>query len=391
MRYQIRAVGRDGITRLTLDAASPEDARQQTRRQGCTPLKVRRDHLLQFPKRRFPVALFAQELVTLLNAGLGVVEAIEALAERHHEDLFRPVLADVLAKLRDGRALSSAFEAAPANFPRLFVETVRASERTGDLAEGLLRYGEHDRQVDVLRNRIISASIYPALLIALGTMVALFLLGYVVPRFAAIYSDVGRDTPLASRLLFEFGRFVGTHAWFFASSLLAGAALLTAGVAAPRSRQVLGATLRRLPLIRDRLRLYALSRFYRTAGMLVRGGIPLPRALDMAGSLLPSSLQEGLARALREIREGQSLSGSLATHALTTPIAFRMLRVGERSGEMGSMLERIASFYDEDLTRWLERFLRLFEPLLMIVIGTAIGLIVVLLYMPIFELAGGLQ
>ena len=140
-----------------------------------------------------------------------------------------------------------------------------------------------------------------------------------------------------------------------------------------------------------RLHLYQLARFYRSLGMLLRGGIPVVTALNMVSGLLQLSLRERLVLASANIREGLPISESMASNGLTTPVALRMLRVGERSGKMGEMMERIASFYEDEMARWVERFTKLFEPLLMVFIGLLIGAVVVLMYLPIFELAGSIQ
>jgi general secretion pathway protein F len=139
------------------------------------------------------------------------------------------------------------------------------------------------------------------------------------------------------------------------------------------------------------MRVYHLARFYRTAGMLLRGGTPLVTALGMVAGLLPPDLRARLARATVRIREGASISTAMDECDLATPVASRMLRVGEKSGDMAEMMERIAVFHDEELARWIEWFTRLFEPLLMALIGVVIGAIVVLMYLPVFELAGSLQ
>jgi general secretion pathway protein F len=139
------------------------------------------------------------------------------------------------------------------------------------------------------------------------------------------------------------------------------------------------------------MKLYQLARFYRTTGMLLRGGMPLVGSLDMAAGLLHPALRERLAAARRAITEGKPVAASLDEHGLTTPVALRMLAVGERGGNMGEMMDRAAAFHDEEIARWIEWFTRLFEPILMAVIGLIIGAIVILMYMPIFELAGNLQ
>ena len=153
----------------------------------------------------------------------------------------------------------------------------------------------------------------------------------------------------------------------------------------------LGALLWKIPSLGAQRTLFILARFYRTAGMLLMGGMPAVSALEMSGALLPAEQQGDLERTLADIRAGQPLSSTLARHHLTTPVAERLLRVGEQSGELASMCERIAQFHDEALERAIELFSKVFEPLLMLVVGGLIGLIVFLLYMPIFELAGSIQ
>ena len=159
----------------------------------------------------------------------------------------------------------------------------------------------------------------------------------------------------------------------------------------PAARRWLGAKLWKIPAVGSRMRLYQLARFYRTLGMLLRGGTPVVAAIDMASGLLAPALRPGLARAREAIREGRAISEAMSQHGLVTPVALRMLRVGERSGRMDEMMERIASFLDEEIARWVDWFTRLFEPLLMALIGVAIGAVVVLMYLPVFELAGSIQ
>ncbi|MCD6043572.1 MAG: Type secretion system domain protein, partial [Burkholderiales bacterium] len=254
----------------------------------------------------------------------------------------------------------------------------------------LSRYVAYAAQVDAVRRRVVHASIYPALLTVVGGMVALFLLLYVVPRFAHIYQERGADLPLFSRLLLEWGQAVDKNGaavfGMIAAALFLGVYVLRAqGV-----RRWLVDRLWRLPAVGERLKIYQLARFYRTIGMLLRGGMPLVRALDMGAELLHPVLRVRLAAASRAISEGRGVSQSLEAQGLVTPVALRMIAVGEKGGNMGEMLEQVAQFHDEELARWVEWFTRLFEPLLMALIGLVIGVIVLLMYMPIFELAGSL-
>jgi general secretion pathway protein F len=394
MQYEIRAVkANQGIVRLALDAVDEAAAREQARAQGFTVLSARAtrgfDGVGLRRAGRFPLLLFSQEMLALLAAGLSLGEVIDTMVVKETRAESRKLLAAVRDRLFEGRSLSAALEEHPRAFPPLYVATVRAAERTGDLPEALGRYIAYQERLDLVKKKVLSASIYPIVLIVVGGLVTLFLLGYVVPRFAGIYEDVGRELPLLSRLLIEWGRLLNASGELIAVAL---AAVLAAVVAFQReARRLAAESLARVPALGERMRVYHLARFYRTVSMLLRGGTPLPTALAMVAGLLPTQLRERLARAAARIREGGAISAALDAHGLTTPVALRMLRVGEKSGDMAAMMERIAVFHDEELARWIDWFTRLFEPLLMALIGVVIGAIVVLMYLPIFELAGTLQ
>jgi general secretion pathway protein F len=396
MHFEIRALREPGgVVSLALEAADRGDAERQARALGYLVLAVRvRRSLgdwLGVRRARFPLALFSQELIALLDAGLTLVESIETLAEKEHRDNIRKVLEALTQRLREGQTLSTALRQHPTLFPELYVATVSAAERTGDLSEALGRFVNYQSQMDLARRKLVSASIYPVTLLFVGGLVTIFLLTYVVPRFSRIYADVGRDLPLASRLLLEWGLMLERHglALFF---VLAGFAVAAVwAVTRPAVRLFAITLLMRVTAVRERLHVYQLARFYRTLGMLLRGGTPIVTALGMVEGLLAAAWRERLALAHVDVRSGHAISSAMESRGLTTPVALRMLRVGERTGKMGEMMERVAAFYDDEIARWMDWFTRLIEPLLMAVIGIVIGTIVVLMYFPIFELAGSLQ
>jgi general secretion pathway protein F len=395
MQLRLKAIGPDGLVEsIDFQAADEATARARLEERGYTVLSVRVQRPLAFWRRageRFPVALFSQELRVLLAAGLPLVEAIDTLAQKEPRGALRAILERIATTLREGRAFSSALEEFPGAFPPLYVATVRAAERTSDVGAALSRYVANAGQLDAIRRRVLSASIYPAVLLAVGTLVTIFLLSYVVPRFAHVYEERGGDLPVFSRLLLTWGKLVDAHGLLMLGVALAALVCGAYALGRPAVRARLGALLWRVPAVQARLKLYQLSRFYRTVGMLLRGGMPLVGALGMAGELLHPWLRQRLDVAVRAISEGHGVSASMEANGLTTPVALRMLAVGERSGNMGEMLESIAVFHDEELARWVEWFTRLFEPVLMAIIGLVIGVIVVMMYMPIFELAGSVQ
>jgi general secretion pathway protein F len=213
----------------------------------------------------------------------------------------------------------------------------------------------------------------------------------VVPRFAAVYQGGGRDLPWASQWLLSWGTFAGPNLGVLASAFVGGAVIGGCWVRAQWRRGGVSRALALLPAVRPRLQLLELSRLYLTLGMLVEGGIAVTRALALCRSVVSVGTADALELLRARVESGLPFSESLEAAGLSTPVAQRLLRVGEQSGQLGTMLTRTANFYDGETARWIDRFTRLFEPLLMAAIGLVIGLIVILLYMPVFDLAGSLQ
>ena len=398
MRFEIRAIQQgNAVTTLTLEAATAQEATDMVQSQGYAVLKVNPVASMQFTGltsgegRSFPLSLFSQELLTLLEAGLTVVEAIETLKEKQAKADRQRVLAQIVAYLYEGQSLSQAMERFPAIFPPLYIATVRASERTGDLPEALSRYVAYQSQIDVVKKKIVSAAIYPAVLAGAGVLVVIFLLGYVVPRFSRIFEDLGHQVPFMSRLLIRWGALVSDHGGTLLMVFVGTVAAFAFWLSRPESRAWLFELLTVIPTVGENYRVYQLARFYRTVGMLLRGGMSIMPSLAMTADLLRDPLRGQLTAAANQVREGMPISVAMEAHGLTTPVSLRMLRVGERTGRMGEMMERIARFYDDEIARWIDWFVRLFEPLLMAFIGIIIGGIVVMMYFPIFELAGSIE
>lgn len=339
----------------------------------------------------FPLLLFSQELLALLDAGLNLTEALATLHAKERQAMPRALLAEMLRSLREGRNFSDVLAALHEHFPPVYVATVRASERTGGLPQALARYIAYQLQFDTIRKKLVSAAIYPAMLLIVGGFVTLFLLGYVVPRFASVYESAGREMPWLSRMLLAFGQGVHDHWLFVGAALLGTVGLLVWGLSQPRGRALLFEQVLRFPWLAHRAAEFRLARFYRAVSLLLSSGIALPRAMGMVTGLLGPVQRERLAQCRLAVEQGQSLSVALLAAGLASPVAESLIKVGERSGQLAEMLERTARFQDEDFARWVDWASRLLEPVLMAVIGVVIGTVVVLMYMPIFDLAGSLQ
>lgn len=390
MQYQAKVLNGATLTMVELQADDEQDAYAQLKAKGLLLVSLQAQKQGRMSKRQaFPLALFSQELLALLDSGLNLVEAIDALALR--QDHTRAVLQGILQSLQQGKSFSAALERQSSVFPPLYIATVKAAERTGDLGNALSRYIAYDNQVSLLKKKIVSASIYPLLLIVVGGLVIAFLMGFVVPKFSSVYEGTGADLPWMSQLMLQWGSLIAQHGELMLTLLVSMLILLVVLFKHPAMRQRMLRSLWRIPAIGEKLQLYQLARFYRTLGMLLAGGTPVMVALDSLEGLLDSSLALSLKRAQTMISQGQPLSQAFQVTGMTTPIGERMLLVGERGGNVAQMMDRIASFYDEELARWIDWFTRLFEPLLMLFIGLVIGVVVLLLYMPIFELAGQIQ
>ncbi len=397
MQFEIRSFkGGTGVDALVVEAPSLDLARKIASERGLRVLSIlpRRTLGVQAhgsAAKGFPLGQFSQELLTLLDAGLSLVESIETLAEKEVRSDRKDLLKRLIQDLYQGASLSKAIAQFPHVFPPLYIATVRASERTGGLSEALGKYVTYQNQIDVVKKKVISSAIYPTVLAVVGIMVIGFLLGYVVPRFARIFEDLGGEVPWMSRLMIRWGHLVTDHGRSILVGIAVVIALLVLWLRRPETPLLLLRLFQKIPSVGERIRIYQLTRFYRSLGMLLRGGMPAVASLELVVDILPGGLADSLRQATQQIREGSPISEAMELHGLTSPVSARMLRVGERTGQMGEMMERIALFYDSEISQWVDWFVRLFEPLLMVFIGLVIGFIVVVMYFPIFELAGSIK
>jgi len=271
------------------------------------------------------------------------------------------------------------------------VASVSASEQTGDMAAALRRYSANFETLRTIRSKALGAAVYPLMLLGVGSLVVLFLLAVVVPKFSTLIESTRGQIPFASQLLIRLGKTIHAYPQLVAALFIGVFLLLIWGIRhASRAGWNLP-VMQRMPVIGPLIRIFRHAQFYRTSGMLIEGGIPAVRAFDMCGSLLAPEDSRKLARAVATIREGAAIGPALQAVGLADPVALRMLMVAQRTGKLADILSRIATFQEATLTRAIDVATRLFEPVLMLFIGLIIGAIVVLMYLPIFDLASSLQ
>ena len=336
--------------------------------------------------------VFNQELATLLKAGMPLVQSLDLLKRRVTSPVFRSVLDDVHEKVRSGTALSDAFEAHGELFPRVYMASLLAGERSGNLDAVLRRFVEYTKIIDNVKRKTLSALVYPVILITLALAIVGIIVLYAVPAFSDFYSSFGADLPLVTRIIVRTsaiirGQFV---------LLLAGAAglviLVLAWIRRPGQRAKFDHLLLGLPMLGGVARKFSTSQMARTLATLLGGGLPLVNALDIAAKSVSNRyMARQLETVAVRVREGESFAAALDARKAFPDVAVKMAEVGESTGALQDMLNTVADFYDEEISTTMDRFVTLIEPTLLVVMGIIIASLLLAMYMPLFQLSSVLS
>jgi type II secretory pathway component PulF len=338
---------------------------------------------------RRDILAFTQQLATLLEAGMPLDRALAILGELAANVRLRVIVGDVLQSVRGGSSLADALaKHHPRPFSRLYVNMVRAGEKGGALEATLRRLAEFLEESQEFRDAIVSALIYPALLAGVGAAAVIFLLAFVVPRFAAIFSDLDATLPLPTLILLRVSETIQQYGWLLA---LAGLAILVAmrlALATAAGRLRADRMLLRLPIVGELIVKIEVARFARILGTLLRGGVALVSALGMVTELLANRALARAAESLSDgVRRGAGLAQPIADAAVFPPLVFHMVRVGEETGRLEETLLRVAATYEADSRKVLKRLIALTEPCVILVMGLLVGFIVVAMLLAILSVA----
>ncbi len=336
--------------------------------------------------------LFNQEFMTLVKAGLPILQAVEILQKRTVKPAFRSALESIIHDIKGGSVLSDAMGRHPSYFSTLYTAIIRAGEQSGALVDVLKRYIEYQKKMLAIRRKLVTALAYPAFLVMAVIAVLLLFFFYIIPNFTLMFSDQGGSLPLLTTLLLSFTSALSRH---FPLFLVTGAAL---GIAVflwqktETGKKMLDNLKLRIPLVRTLMTQYILSQLTRTLATVLRGGIPLVQALETTAGVINNKV---MARRLTEVRNlvtgGVSLADAVERTELAADMTVRMIEVGESSGDLPQMLEDIAEFYDQEVENRLTVLMTMIEPVLMLSMGMVIAVIVVALYLPIFEMGSRLK
>jgi type IV pilus assembly protein PilC len=384
------------VTEATYVAESEDRLRAELEDKGFYVLSVQGTGLrvggLRVPRRRrigtSEFLIFNQELATLLKAGLPLVQSLDILRKRVPNPVFRAALNDVHERVRSGTALSEAFEA-QGLFSGVYTASLMAGEKSGSLETVIRRYVQHVKVLASARSQVVSALIYPVILLVLSAVVVGLIVFKVVPAFADFYAQFDNaELPFSTQIVVAISTNLLNSALLVALSVGAIAAFLIVWFRQPAQRRRLHAWILRLPYFGPLARRFATAQLSRTLATLLSGGIPLVNALDIvARSAGNRAIAEHLSDVARQVREGSSLAGALAQRDLFPHVAVEMVEVGESTGALAEMLTSVADFYDEENQTSLTRFSNLIQPLMLVVMGVIIAALLLSLYMPLFRLS----
>jgi type IV pilus assembly protein PilC len=401
-RYTLKYATRRGEIREQVEeAASEQELRERYADRGFLVYSIQsKKSLISAPsaitrtRRKLNLEkflIFNQQFVTLLRAGLPILKTLDLLADRLTDSRLAAYIRNVRDAVRNGALLSEAFRRQQV-FPPIYVTSILAGEKSGSLTEVLDRYISYQKLALAVRKKILVSLLYPCLLVILVFGLVVFLITYVVPNFAQLYSNMNASLPAMTQFLIAVGTSARQYVLLFAVLLVAAAVILRFWVRTSHGRRRMDAVRLRTPIVGDIWSKYQVSQFARILGTLLMGGIPLVQALETAAESLNSDLlREALITARKTVSEGQSLSRALSATRVIPPLAVDMIEVGESTGALPAMLASVAEFFEDDVNIRMTAVLSLIEPAIMIFMGLFVAFVLVALYLPIFSLADTLR
>ena len=393
--FIIRVGTPDGeIAERRVRASSARDAQEELRRQGMHVFETRRGttHLADLlPQGRKVITTerfltFNQELLALVRAGLPIVQSFDIMLERQRNPRFREVLSDVREKITSGIALSDAFASYGDLFPPIYATSLRAGERSGDLEGVLRRFLRYQKIIVNLRKRVISALIYPTVLITLSAAMVFIMLTFVIPRFAEFYQGFGRELPAFTRFLIALATTLRRNIVIIVVAVVGVTFFFRRWVKTAGS-VIWDRFKLRIPLAGGILHRFAIMQFTQSLGTLLSGGTPMVPAIEIASqSVTNRQVSVKIAEIVQNVREGEPVWRSLEATGVMSDLAVEMIKVGESTGALTEMLANVSEFYDEEIEARLARVVSAIEPIILIFMGGVIAVLLYAFYLPLFQL-----
>jgi len=336
--------------------------------------------------------IFNQQFLTLIKAGLPILRALDLLGKRQKNPQFKAMLINVQDRVKSGELLSDAFASQGVAISKIYTTTLLAGERSGNLEEVLARYIAFQRVTVTFRKKLLSSLWYPALLVSALTVMLTFLMGYVVPQFADLYSSLNAELPPLTLFMLTIGKTIQHYYYIILLVLAALVVGITLWVRSASGARTMDAVRYRLPLAGGIWMKYQVAMFSRTLSTLLSGGLPLVPSLETASQSINSfKIASNVEHASKRVREGRALSYSLEETKFFPELAIEMVEVGESTGALPAMLNSVAEFFEEDVQNSLAAAMQLIEPIILIFMGITVAVVLLSLYLPIFSLGAQIQ
>jgi general secretion pathway protein F len=384
--FFFRAVASDGKVRSgRLTGDNEKLIARELRQQGLIPVYVGvapketsfEIKLPSFGKGRRDVLFFTQELATLLTAGVPLDRALSITGELTERPAFRFIVLDILRVLKGGKSLAESLATHPEYFSELYVNMVRAGEASGAVAVIFERLADFERSRDDLRNYIVSSMIYPALLAMVGLGSILILLTFVVPRFAAVFSDSHLKIPVPTKMMLEASAFIQAYWWIGVAALVASIVLWTTYTRTVAGRLWWDGARLKIPMLGETLLKAETARFARAMATLVANTVPLVQSIAIAAATLNNKIISGALEGVAQgVKRGEGIAVPIRKSGVFPPLASHLLTVGEETGRLDQMFARMADIYENDTRASIKRFTAIFEPLVILVMGVMVGALI---------------
>ncbi len=350
---------------------------------------------VQLPGRRKvkqgTFVIFNQQFLTLIKAGLPILNALDLLIKRQKDKTLQSVLQNVRERVKSGELLSDAF-AAQHIFPKIYTTTLMAGEKSGNMEEVLARYIAYQRMALTFKKKFAVSLVYPTLLVTMVLIMVVFLVTYVVPQFAKLFENLNADLPAITVFMLAVGNSAQKYAPFIAIGVIAAVALVWRWKNTDRGSEFIDSAMLKMPVFGDILLKYQVANFARMLSTLLAGGLPLVPSLETAAASMSSrQILNGVMESAIRVREGQTLAGSLEQQKMFPPLSVEMIEVGESTGALPAMLNSVAEFYEEDVQTALSAAMALIEPVILIIMAIFVGGVLISLYLPIFSLGSGIH
>jgi type IV pilus assembly protein PilC len=338
------------------------------------------------------LTVFTQQLSSMLEAGLPLVSALEALQEQTEDPVFQIIIRNVRQDVSGGTAFSEAVAKYPNAFPNLFISMVEAGEASGGLASILGKVAVYFEDTVKLFKQVKSAMTYPIAVILLAICLVQVLLIFVIPVFADMFSSFGKELPKPTQILIATSNFMKSYILYILAGLFVVWQIIKRFVKTPRGRRAKDVFFSKIPILGDLIQKISLSRFCRTYAILLRSGVPILRTLEIVSNASSNTFIERACKEIsKNISQGGQLSETVAELPYFPPTVKHMARAGEQTGNVDGMMSKIADFYDAEIETTVDALTSLMEPALIVFLGVVIGSIVMAMFLPIFNLAGAVS